>query len=81
MTPRVYAGSASLIAQGTAKTLLSVAEIPRTMVEHSAKVMFPLGLATGAVVGALRTVTGTLSGVLDITRGALPLAKYAAFFI
>jgi hypothetical protein len=67
--------------QGTAKTLLSAFEIPRTMLQHSQQMMFPFGLVTGSVVGAARTVTGTLSGVFDLARGAAPFAKYAIFFV
>ncbi len=73
--------SAGYLIQGTAKTLLSVFEIPRTMLQHSQNVIFPVGLVTGSMVGAVRTVTGTLSGVFDLARGAAPYAKYAIFLV
>lgn len=70
-----------LIFRGLGRTLISVFEIPRAMVEHSGKVMFPFGIVTGAVEGSVRTVFGTLGGVLDVAQGAAPLAKYLVFFI
>jgi len=73
--------SAGYLMRGTAKTFLSAFEIPRTMLQHSQQVMFPFGLVTGTVVGAARTVTGTLSGVFDLARGAAPYAKYAIFLV
>lgn len=67
------------IVRGTARTLASTMEIPRTMLEHSAALPFPLGIATGALAGSFRTVLGVVAGAADIARGAAPYAKYAIF--
>jgi len=73
--------SQARLVRGTARTLLSPLEIPRTMVEHSKKVMFPFGLVTGALVGTVRTVLGIVGGASELALGAAPYAKYAVFFI
>ena len=72
-----YADNIGLIVRGIAKTLLSVAELPASMISGGAQ-SFPLGILTGTVVGAVKMVGGTLMGAVDIARGAAPYAKYAA---
>ena len=69
------------LVRGVGKTLFSVVEIPKSIVEDSKKMVFPVGIVTGTVKGAFRTVVGTLGGVLDMAYGAMPYAKYALFFI
>lgn len=81
MTRPAYADGIGLIFRGLAKTLFSVFEIPKSMLQDSTRVVFPFGLVTGAVGGSVKTVLGTLGGVVDIARGAAPYAKYGIFFI
>jgi hypothetical protein len=71
----------ALILRGLARTVTSAFEIPKTMISHSRKVVFPVGIVTGAVEGSLRTVVGTVAGALDIAQGAAPYAKYMLFFV
>ncbi|MBN1687717.1 MAG: hypothetical protein JW893_01305 [Candidatus Omnitrophica bacterium] len=80
MTKSVYADN-GLIVRGVARTLLSVVEIPKAIISHSQRVIFPVGIVTGALEGTFRTVMGTLAGTLDIAQGAAPYAKYMLFFI
>ncbi|OGW78791.1 MAG: hypothetical protein A2Z83_01010 [Omnitrophica bacterium GWA2_52_8] len=75
-----YAGT-ERITRGVARTLMAPFEIPGAMVRHSRNVIFPLGIVTGAVEGAFKTVIGVVGGAVDIAVGAAPLAKYAVFFI
>lgn len=72
------ANSQALIMRGTARTLAAAFEIPKTMLQHSQHLAFPVALVSGAVVGTFRTLFGTLGGALDIAEGAAPYAKYAA---
>jgi len=79
----LYAGDSrnmALIFRGAAKTIFSAFQIPAYMLQGSTK-MFPIGIAAGAVQGSVMAVAGTLSGALDIARGAAPYGKYALFFI
>lgn len=73
------AGNAGKILRGTVKTVGAAFQIPVAMMQDSSRVMFPFGLLTGAIRGGVKTVTGTLSGALDIAQGAAPYAKYAVF--
>ena len=75
------ADGTALIFRGVARTVFSVFEIPKSILQDSTRVIFPLGIVTGAITGSVRTVVGTLGGALDIARGAAPYAKYALFFI
>ena len=75
-----YADNVGLIFRGVAKTIGSVLQVPAGMAAGSQQ-SFPLGLVTGAVSGTMQAVAGTLSGGLDIARGAAPYAKYMLFFI
>lgn len=70
-----------LIMRGVAKTLFSVFEIPRSIMQQSSTGMFPLSLITGTLTGSVRMVMGTLGGALDIVQGAAPYAKYALLFV
>ncbi len=79
--PAYADGDIGLIFRGVARTLFSVFEIPRAILEQSTQVMFPFGIVTGTVSGSVRTVVGTLLGAADIARGAAPYAKYMVFFI
>lgn len=72
------ANNAALIMRGLAKTLSAPFAIPGSMIADSSRVMFPLGIVSGAIRGSLKTVAGTLGGVFDIARGSAPYAKYAA---
>ena len=78
-TSLVYADSVGLILRGLIRTVTAAVEIPRSMLEDSAHLMFPLGIVTGAIKGAVRTVAGTVLGAADMARGAAPYAKYAVF--
>lgn len=80
MFPSDLWANEQLILRGTAKTLLSVFQLPGTMLQSSMD-SFPLGLISGAVQGSVNAVMGTLSGVVDIARGAAPYAKYAIFLV
>ncbi len=64
--------------RGAGKIVGSVFAIPKAMWQDSGRVMFPFGLVTGAVRGAVQTVTGVVSGTVDVARGGAPYAKYAA---
>ena len=70
----------ALVMRGVAKTLTSTLEIPKNVIAGSA-VAFPMGMVGGVLNGSLRAVSGTLSGAVDIARGAAPYAKYMIFFI
>ncbi len=74
--PVAYADNLGFIARGIGKTLSSVFQIPRSLLQNGAHA-FPLGLVYGVIDGSLKTVTGALSGVFDIARGGAPYAKYA----
>ena len=74
------ASNGDYLVRGTARTMMSTMEIPRTMVEDSRYVPFPFGLVTGALRGAFRTVLGIVGGAADLARGAAPYAKYAILF-
>lgn len=76
-----YAGvgeDVSYAARGAGKIVGGVFAIPKAMLQDSGRVMFPFGLVTGAVRGTVQTVTGVVSGVVDVARGGAPYAKYAA---
>ncbi len=73
-----YADSVGLIMRGVARTIFSVFELPKTIVESSGQ-SFPLGIIGGTVAGSMRMVAGTLMGATDIARGAAPYAKYLVF--
>lgn len=76
-----WADNNAYIMRGVARTLFSVFQLPKTMIQESVQ-FFPFGIVTGAVKGSLNTVLGTLGGLLDIAKGAAPYAKYVApFFI
>jgi hypothetical protein len=68
----------SYAARGAGKIVGSVFAIPKAMLQDSGRVLFPFGLVTGAVRGTVQTVTGVVSGVVDVARGGAPYAKYAA---
>ncbi len=77
----VYAGTGEDIAyatRGAGKIVGSMFAIPKAMFQDSGRVMFPFGLVTGAIRGTVQTVTGVVSGVVDVARGGAPYAKYAA---
>jgi hypothetical protein len=67
-----------LIAQGAAKTLHAVFQLPANMVTGGVQ-SFPLGIVTGTVAGSVKMVAGTVSGAFDMARGAAPYAKYLIF--
>lgn len=82
MPPLARAGrNEAYISRGIQRTLFSTVEIPRTMIEHSKRMIFPVGLLTGAIAGTFRTLVGTAAGAADIARGAAPYAKYLVFFV
>lgn len=66
-------------ARGATKVISGVFAIPRSMIEDSGRLMFPLGILTGAVRGSVQTVAATLGGTFDMVRGAAPYAKYLIF--
>ena len=69
--------SVDLIAQGLAKTLYAVFQLPASIVAGSVQ-SFPLGIVTGTIAGSMKMVMGTAMGAVDMARGAAPYAKYAA---
>jgi len=73
-----YAGT---LARGVGRIVYSLFEIPRSVVAHSQQVVFPFGIVTGTVDGAVRMVGGTLAGTVETAAGAAPYAKYLIFFI
>ena len=75
--PSAFA-SIGLIAQGLAKTVYAVFQLPVSILAGSTQ-SFPLGIVTGAVSGSVKAVTGTVMGAVDMARGAAPYAKYAVF--
>ena len=83
LTPTdVLAGSKDgYLVRGVGRTLFSVIEIPKAMIQDSQNVTFPFGLITGVVKGTFKMIGNTLLGVGDIAYGALPYAKYAVFFV
>ena len=68
----------ALIAQGLAKTIYAVAQVPANMIAGSTQ-SFPFGLVTGAIAGTVKMAAGTVMGAADMARGAAPYAKYAIF--
>lgn len=72
-----HADGIPLIARGIGRTLFSVLQLPKDMIQNGGQA-FPLGLVTGAISGTMKAVAGTLVGAVDIARGAAPYAKYAA---
>ena len=75
----LYAGdNINLILLGTTKTLFSVLKLPMYMATGAVK-QFPIGILGGAIQGSYEAVAGTLSGAVDIARGAAPYAKYLVF--
>ena len=68
----------ALIAQGLAKTVFAVFQLPASMIAGSTQ-SFPLGLLTGTVAGTMKMAVGTVIGAADMARGAAPYAKYAIF--
>ena len=68
----------SYAARGAGKIVGGVFAIPKAMLRDTGRVMFPFGLVTGAIRGTFQTVTGVVSGVVDVARGGAPYAKYAA---
>ena len=77
-SPCAYADGIPLIARGLGRVIFSVLEIPKEMITRSTQA-FPLGLVAGTLGGAVKAVSGTLVGAVDIARGAAPYAKYAVF--
>ena len=69
-----------LVMRGVAKTVFSVFEVPKQMMAGAPN-SFPFGLVAGTAFGAARAVAGTLSGAVDMAKGAAPYAKYAVFAI
>jgi len=68
----------SYAARGASKLVGSMFAIPKAMIQDTGRVMFPFGLVTGAVRGTFQTITGVVSGAVDLARGGAPYAKYAA---
>jgi hypothetical protein len=75
-----YADNIGLVMQGVARTLFSVAELPKSIIVGGAS-SFPFGIITGTLEGTMRATAGTLIGATDIARGAAPYAKYMVFFM
>lgn len=67
-----------LVLRGLVKTVGAAFAIPATMMQDSSQVMFPFGIISGAIRGSAKTIAGTVSGAVDMARGAAPYAKYAA---
>jgi hypothetical protein len=82
LTPAsLYAGDGEnmgYLARGAGRIFGSMFAIPKAMLQDSGRVLFPLGLVTGAVRGTVQTVTGVVGGVVDVARGGAPYAQYAA---
>lgn len=76
-----YAGGEARIIRGLARTVLSVFEIPKSIIQHSSRVIFPVGILTGTVEGTMKMALGTVAGVIDMATGAAPYAKYGLLFI
>lgn len=81
IAPSIYADNIGLIGRGVMKTVSSAFSLPVIILQDSMRGYFPLGVVSGAFRGTYQTVTGTLSGAVDIARGAAPYAKYMVFFI
>ena len=79
--PAEASANPGLILRGLGRTLFSVVEIPRAMIEHSCKVIFPVGIVTGTCAGTYRMLVGTVTGAIEMAQGAAPYAKYMVFFI
>lgn len=69
-----------LLLRGVGKTVGAVFQVPAQILMGSTHA-FPLGLVGGAVAGTAKAVGGTISGAVDMARGAAPYAKYAVFAI
>ncbi len=78
MTPSTAHANMALIAQGFAKTMYALVQVPASMIVGSTQ-SFPLGIVTGAVAGTMKMAVGTVMGAADMARGAAPYAKYAIF--
>lgn len=76
--PSTARADVGLIAQGLAKTMYALVQVPTNMIAGGAQ-SFPLGIVTGAVTGTMKMAVGTVMGAADMARGAAPYAKYAIF--
>ncbi len=77
LNPPPASASVGLIAQGLAKTLYAVVQLPASIISGSTQ-SFPFGIIGGTIAGSMKAVAGTVLGAADMARGAAPYAKYAA---
>ena len=73
------ANSAGYAVRGLTRLIYGIIAIPRNILSHSKRVIFPLGILTGTAQGAWEMVSWTLGGAFDLLKGAAPYAKYAVF--
>lgn len=80
ISPAAQADPATII-QGASKTIGSVIQLPKAILQHAVSDPFPFGVVSGAVAGTYQTVADVLSGTVQMAVGAAPYAKYLIFFI
>ena len=69
------------LGRGISRLLTAPFQMPRYLIEGTLSGPPLLGTVGGALKGTLYTVSSVLNGTLDIARGAVPYAKYAAPFL
>ena len=78
VAPSIARADMGLIAQGLAKTMYALVQVPTNMISGGVQ-SFPFGIVTGAVAGTMKMAAGTVMGAADMARGVAPYAKYAVF--
>ena len=79
--PMAYAGGSNSLVRGVSRILAAPFQIPKGIVSGLTRPPFPIGVLTGAVMGTVGVLTEVLGGVIDVGKGAAPLAQLALPFL
>jgi septum formation protein len=69
------------LVNGVVRTVSAPFELPKGIFSGFMQPPFPFGLLAGTFSGAVKTVTGVLSGVKDVALGSIPFWKGALPFL